>query len=75
MLVSSALVACEAPALASPGFSASTASASSARGAAAYRFLPDVSPGYASNWTVEAAPSTGPSSRGGTTVTCRVCRA
>ena len=69
MLVSSALVACEAPALASPGFSASTrVGVLGAAGAAAYRFLPDVSPGYASNWTVEAAPSTGPS-RGGTTVT------
>ena len=69
VLVSSALVACEAPALASPGFSASTrVGVLGAAGAAAYRFLPDVSPGYASNWTVEAAPSTGPS-RGGTTVT------
>lgn len=69
VLVSSALVACEAPALASPGSAASTrVGVLGAAGAAAYRFLPDVSPGYASNWTVEAAPSTGPS-RGGTTVT------
>ena len=69
VLVSSALVACEAPALASPGLAASTrVGVLGAAGAAAYRFLPDVSPGYASNWTVEAAPSTGPS-RGGTTVT------
>ena len=45
--------ACEAPALASPGFSASTrVGVLGAAGAAAYRFLPDVSPGYASNWTV-----------------------
>ena len=69
VLVSSALVACEAPAPASPGLAASTrVGVLGAAGAAAYRFLPDVSPGYASNWTVEAAPSTGPS-RGGTTVT------
>ena len=69
VLVSSALVACEAPALASPGSAASMrVGVLGAAGAAAYRFLPDVSPGYASNWTVEAAPSTGPS-RGGTTVT------
>ena len=69
VLVSSALVACEAPAPASPGSAASTrVGVLGAAGAAAYRFLPDVSPGYASNWTVEAAPSTGPS-RGGTTVT------
>ena len=75
VLVSSALVACEAPALASPGFSASTrVGVLGAAGAAAYRFLPDVSPGYASNWTVEAAPSTGPS-RGARRSPCRVCRA
>ena len=71
-LVSSALVACEAPALSSPGGAASTrVRVLDAAGAAAYRYLPDVSPGYAAKgaaWSVEAAPSTGPS-RGGTTVT------
>ena len=75
VLVSSALVACEAPALASPGFHGVDARRRPRRGgAAAYRFLPDVSPGYASNRTVEAAPSTGPS-RGARRSPCRVCRA
>ena len=72
VLVSSALVVCEAPALSSPGGAASTrVRVLDATGAAAYQYLPDVSPGYAAKgaaWTVEAAPSTGPS-RGGTTVT------
>lgn len=84
VLVSSALVACEAPALAAAGGAAATrVRVLDAAGAAAYQYLPDVSPGpgYAgthpgvgvgptpsAGWTVEAAPSTGPS-RGGTTVT------
>lgn len=84
VLVSSALVACEAPALAAAGGAAATrVRVLDAAGAAAYQYLPDVSPGPgyvwthvgvgvgptpSAAWTVEAAPSTGPS-RGGTTVT------
>lgn len=72
VVVSSALVACEAPALSSArATSTMRVRISGASGAANYQYLPDVSPGYddtvGGDSSVLAAPTNGPS-RGGTTV-------